>query len=250
MIQYKTEEEIKIMTEGGNILKKVYQDLKKIVKPNIRTIDIDTETQRLIKLYGGEISFNKVPGYKWATCITLNEQVVHTPPSERLVNESDIITIDMGVYYKGFHVDYSDTFIVGKTNSDEIDQFLQIGRDTLYKAIDIVTDGVYIGEISSFIQSEIEGKGYFVMRELTGHGVGHELHEDPLIPGYLEKPIEKTPKLKNGMVVAIEVIYSMGTTEIEEEEGNNWSIVTKDGSLSACFEHTVAINKNKPFILT
>jgi methionyl aminopeptidase len=250
MIHFKTEKEIETMKIGGTILKKVYKDLFKIVKPGITTRSIDDEAQRLIKEYGAEVSFNKVSGYKWATCLTINEQVVHTQPSDRIIENGDVLTIDIGVYYKGFHVDFSDTFIVGENKDKKIETFLEIGRKTLYKAIKKAGNNVYIGEISSIIEDEIEGAGYHVMHELTGHGVGHELHEDPMIPGYREKPINKTIKLKNGMVVAIEVIYSMGTHNIAEEEGDDWSIVTDDGSLSACFEHTVAIFENKPFILT
>jgi methionyl aminopeptidase len=250
MIHYKTNQEIETMRQGGIILRKVYKDLLKIVKPGIKTLDIDNEAQRLIKLNGAEVSFNKVPGYKWATCLTINEQVVHTPPSKRVLKDGDVLTIDIGVFYKGFHVDFSDTFIVGVNKDKSTQKFLDVGRTTLQKAISIVGDDVHIGEISALIEEEIESAGYHVMYELTGHGVGHELHEDPMIPGYLDKPIRKTTKLKNNMVVAIEVIYSMGTHSIAEEEGNDWSIVTEDGSLSACFEHTVAISENKPFILT
>lgn len=251
MIHFKNEQEIKLMTKGGEILKKVYKEVKPMVKPGLTTLEIDNEVQRLIKKYGAEISFNKVPGYSWATCITINEQVVHTPPSKKIIRDGDVLTIDMGVYYQGFHVDFSDTFIVGKNNDPEIKKFLKAGEDTLYGAISLIKDGVYIGEISSYIQEQIEKKHpYFVMRELTGHGVGKDLHEDPLIPGYIDMPLKKTPVFKNGMVVAIEIIYSMGTINIAEEPGDSWSIVTEDGSLSACFEHTVAIIKNKPFILT
>lgn len=250
MIHYKTEHEIEIMKTGGDILQNVYNDLLNIVKPDITTLDIDNEAQRLIKKYGAELSFNKVPGYKWATCLTINEQVVHTPPSKRIVKNGDVLTIDIGVYYKGFHVDFSDTFIVGDKKEQTVEEFLEVGRKTLDKAINIVGDGVHIGEISALIEDEIEAAGYYVMHELTGHGVGRKLHEDPMIPGYREKSVNKTKILKNGMVVAIEVIYSMGTHKIAEEEGNDWSIVTDDGSLSACFEHTVAIFENKPFILT
>ncbi len=249
MIHYKTGEEISMMREGGEILKKVYKDLKPFVNVGMQTLEIDNEAQRLIKKYGGEISFNKVEDYKWATCLTINEQVVHTPPSKQIIKDGDLLTIDIGVYHKGFHVDYSDSFVVGQT-TPELEHFLAIGRDTLYKAIDATKPNVRIGEISQLIQEEVEGAGYFIMRELTGHGVGHELHEDPMIPGYLESPIEKTPYFKNGMVVALEVIYSMGSSKIAEEKGNSWSIITADRSLSASFEHTVAIYENKPFILT
>jgi methionyl aminopeptidase len=250
MIEYKTEEEIMIMKKGGEILKKVCRELFPFVKVGMTTNEVDQEAQRLIHMHGGEISFNKVPKYHWATCITLNDQVVHTPPSKRVIKDGDVITIDIGVFYKGFHVDYSDTFIIGENHDPEISAFLQTGKDALKKAIAKVQAGNYLGEVSEVIEKEVEGKGFYVMTDLTGHGVGRELHEDPLIPGYVDKPIKKTKEIENGMVLAIEVIYSTGTSEIMPEEGDDWSLVTDDGSLSACFEHTVAVYKNRPFILT
>jgi methionyl aminopeptidase len=250
MIHLKTEKEIEIMRKGGEILKKVCSDLFPFVKAGMTTLEVDEQVQRLIKEYGGEISFNKVPNYFWATCITLNDQVVHTPPSKRVIKEGDVMTIDIGVFYKGYHVDYSDTFIVGDVKDKEIQAFLDTGKNALKKAIEKVQVGNYLGEVSQVIEEEVESKGYYVMSELTGHGVGKELHEDPLIPGYVDKPIKKTHKIEKGMVLAIEVIYSTGTTEIIPEKGDDWSLVTDDGSLSACFEHTVAVYKNRPFILT
>ena len=250
MIKLKSPQEIAIMQEGGKRLKEVVRTLKKQIKKGITTKVIDEEAERLIKLAGGESSFKKVADYYWSTCLCVNEQVVHTPPSDRKLKEGDLFTIDIGMFYQGFHTDYSDSFIIGTTNDNKVKRFLEVGKTALNKAIDQAKPGNYLGKISEAIEKEIYGNGYFILKDLTGHGVGKTLHEDPFIPGYLDKPVYKTMKLKPGLVIAIEVIYSMGSERIAYEKGNNWSIISSDKSLSACFEHTVAITDKKGFILT
>jgi len=250
MIIYKTDEEIKIMQECGAKLKRAVEKLLPLVKVGVTTNFIDKKAEELIRREGAESSFSKVEGYKWTICPTINEQIVHTPPSERTLKNGDVLTIDIGAYFKGFHSDYSTTFVVGDKSTPAIEAFLKTGKETLDNAIKKAVLGNRIGDISLEIEKGIEGAGYFIMEQLTGHGVGRELHEDPFIPGFLSKPIEKTIKLKKGMVLAIEVIYSMGTNEIAYEKGGDWSIVTKDGSLSACFEHTIAITDKNTLVLT
>lgn len=250
MINYKSPEEIEVMMQGGQRLKRATKKLISTVKEGLTTEKIDNEAERLLHAEGVESSFKRVEGYSWSTCITVNEQVVHTPPSKRIVKTGDVITIDIGAYYQGFHTDYATTFVIGEKTDEKTRKFLDVGEKTLYKAINSAKMGNRIGNISETIQKEIYGKGYFIMKQLTGHGVGRDLHEDPFIPGYVDKPILKTPILKNGLVIAIEVIYSMGTEEIMTEPGNKWSIITADKSLSACFEHTVAITDNSAVILT
>jgi methionyl aminopeptidase len=250
MIHYKTEEEIKIMQEGGRRLRAVVKDLLPQVKAGMTTAKVNEIAEKLIKQAGGEISFNKVPGYDWATCLTINEQVVHTPPGKRVLKDKDVLTIDIGLYYQGFHTDFSTTFIIGGRSDKETDKFLSIGLETLKKAIDVAKAGNYLGQISETIEKNITGQGYFIMKALTGHGIGHELHEDPYVLGFLEKPVEKTLKIKPGLVIAIEIIYSRGSEKIAEEPGSDWSIISSDRSLTACFEHTVAITEKKTLILT
>jgi methionyl aminopeptidase len=176
--------------------------------------------------------------------------VVHTPPTKRILKDGDVLCIDIGAYYKGFHTDHAITVVVGNETTPEIEKFLQVGKEALQLAIEQAVIGKRIGHISEAIEKKVTGAGYTIMRQLTGHGVGHELHEDPFIPGYLSKSIEKTMKLKPGMVLAIEVIYSMGSGEIAYEEGQEWSIITEDKSMSACFEHTVAITDKNTLVLT
>lgn len=248
----KSEKEIKIMKEGGKRLRKIASFLIKLIKPGIKTQEIDYLAEKLIKKFGGYPSFKMVSGYHWSTCISVNEQIVHTPPSSRTIKEGDLVTLDMGMYYQGYHTDWATTVIVGKIFDQSIKKFLETGKSALKKAILKAKAGNRLGEICLTIQEEIEKKNhYFVIRELTGHGVGKKLHEDPFIPGYLDKPIEKTPVIKAGMTLAVEVIYSQKPTAIKYEDKNNhWSLVTENGCLSACFEHTIAVLKNRTLILT
>ena len=249
MIKLKTDKEIKIMTEGGARLRKVVKELMPQIKAGMTTAQIDNKAERLIIKMGGEASFTKVTGYFWSTCLPVNEQIVHTPPSNRVLQDGDILTVDIGMYYKGYHTDFADTVAIGKVDK-KTDRFLETGKKTLTLAIKKVKKGRRIGEISRTIQDEIEGVGYSIVRELTGHGVGRDLHEDPNIPGFLDSPVENTIMIRQGMVIAIEVIYAIGGGKMVHEENDDWSIKTKDMSLSACFEHSVAVTDINTLILT
>ncbi len=249
MIELKTPEEIKKMKEGGQRLKEVVKRLIPQIKVGVTTESIDKEAGKLIVKEGGEPSFKTVPGYFWNTCLTVNEQIVHTPPSARILKEGDVVTLDIGMLYQGFHTDYAQTVIVGEKVEAKKKHFLEVGKIALAKAIKEARVGNRLGKVSQAIEKEIYSNGFFVIRDLTGHGVGRKLHEDPFVPGFLERSLEKTPLIKEGLVIAIEVIYSMGTEDIAHEGGNEWSIVTADGSLSACFEHTVAVTAKGAQIL-
>ncbi len=249
-IHYKTWEELQIMMACGKILKRAADELVPMVKEGLTTNEVDKKATELIKKLGGEISFDKVPGYKWATCLPVNEQIVHTPPSDYVLKSGDILTVDIGALLKGFHTDYATTIVVGKAKDESVNEFLSIGERALEKAINIAATAKYIGEISQSIEHDIYGKGYFILHELTGHGIGRDLHEAPYVPGVLDRPIVKTPRIQDGLVIAVEVIYSTGTEHIRHENGEAWSIVTSDGSLSACFEKTIAFFNKKMFILT
>lgn len=250
MIHLKTKEEIEIMKEGGKRLKKVVDNLLPIIKEGLTTIIIDKKADDLIKQFGGESSFKKVKNYYWSTCLTINDQVVHTPPSTRILKKDDVLTVDIGFFYKGFHTDYATSLIIGDISGKRKEIFLETGKEALVKAIKKVQVNNYLGEISEEIEKTIKGQGLFVIKQLTGHGIGRNLHEDPFIMGYLDRPIVKTIKLKEGLTLAIEIIYSTGTEEIMTEKGSDWSLVTVDHSLSACFEKTVAVTNDGPLILT
>ncbi len=250
MIHLKSKEEIEIMKECGKRLHAAVAELLPVIREGMTTLAIDTEATRLIKKNGADVSFNKVKGYHWATCLPINEQVVHTIPSKRVVKKGDVLTVDIGAYYRGYHTDYATTFVVGGTADEKTKKFLAAGKKALELGIAQAKAGKRIGHISSAIEKEVYGNGYFILKELTGHGIGHELHEDPYVPGFLNEPVEKTLELKPGLVIAIEVIYSMGSEEIAYEKGLEWSITSADKSLTACFEETVAIEDENTYILT
>ena len=251
MIHLKSGQEIQIMQESGKRLREVMLELVPMVQAGVTTQAIDDEAERLILKNGGTPSFKTVKGYKWSTCVPINEQVVHTPPSERILKDKDILTIDIGLVYKGYHTDHAITLYVGDIETNQaMKRFFEVGKSALKKGIEKAINGNYLGEISQVIQNEVYGSGCFVLKDLTGHGIGKELHEDPYVFNYLERPVKKTYKIQPGLVIAIEVIYSMGTEEIAYEKKGEWSIKTKDDSLSACFEHTVAVTEENTYILT
>ena len=251
MIHLKEDKEIKIMQEGGKILRQVVAELKKnVIQVGITTLEIDNQAQKLIKKFGGQISFNKVKDYYWATCLPINEEIVHSPPSKRVLKKGDVLTLDIGVYFRGFHTDFADTFVVGETKDKKIKRFLEVGKETLNQAMKKLKKGGRLGEVSEAIEQNITRHGYFVVKKLTGHGIGRSLHEDPYVFGYLARPIEQTELIKPGLAVAIEVIYSMGTEEMVYDRDHPWIIKTQDNSLSACFEHSLVVTDKDTVILT
>jgi methionyl aminopeptidase len=255
MIKIKTPEQIKIMQTGGKMLADTMWEVCSQIKPGMTEIEVDALADRLIKEKGGEAGFKKVEGYHHATCISTNEIVVHGIPSTRALKDGDIIGIDCGVFYKGFHTDMSETVRVRSSDlrvkNDEIDKFLKVGKKALEAGIKEAKLGNRVGDISKAIADIVEAEnGYSVVRSLVGHGVGEELHEDPEVPGYLQGKIEKTPELKEGMVIAVEVIYNMGGPDLAFANNDGWTLQSKDGSLAGLFERTLAITKDGPLVLT
>ncbi len=250
MVNLKSSQEIAVMAESGKRLRAVVKDLSTLIKPGITTQEIDEKAEELIREQGGKSSFKTVSGYLFSTCTPINEQIVHTKPSKRVLKNGDVLTLDIGMLYKGWHTDYATTKVVGEKSEDaNVNKFLKIGEETLYLAIKKAKIGNRLGEISEVIEREITGNGYFIIKELTGHGIGRKLHEDPYIFGFVDRPIDKSTLIKKGLVIAIEIIYAMGTDTMIYED-DNWSIITKDRSLSACFEHTIAVTDRGPVILT
>ena len=249
-INIKTKEEIEIMQEGGRILAKVLREVLENIKVGVTELEIDKLAEKLILKHGGEPGFKKVPGYNFSICVSTNDVVVHGIPTDYKFKDGDVVGIDCGVFYKGFHTDMADTIIVGKSESSKVDKFLETGRRALNSGIKTAKAGKRVGDISKTIQTIVEGDGYSVVKSLVGHGVGKELHEDPEVPGYLAEKLEKTPILKNGMTIAVEVIYNMGKDEVMYGEGDGWTISTGDGTLSGLFERSIAITQNGPQVLT
>lgn len=250
MINIKTHEQLEIMTKGGEILAFTMREIEKVIKEGVSELEIDAMAEKLIREQGGESGFKKVQGYKHTICVSTNEVVVHGIPTGYKFKSGDVVGIDCGVFYKGFHTDMSETFVIGGSASSEVSKFLETGKLALQKGIEQAVLGNHIGNISKTIQDIVEGKGYSIVRSLVGHGVGRDLHEDPEVPGYLNGKVEKTPLLKEGMVIAIEIIYNMGSSELVFANKDGWTLKTEDGSLSGLYERTVAITKNGPKILT
>lgn len=255
MIHYKSASEIEIMRQGGKILAEVLFETLDKVGPGMSEIEVDKIAEDLIIKKGGYPGFKKVKGYHHATCISTNNVVVHGIPSNYILEEGDIIGIDCGVLYKGFNTDMAETIRVSKKGNskiadDEVGKFLKTGKKALEEAILVAFEGNRIGHISKTIQGIVEGQGYSVVRSLIGHGVGKKLHEEPEVPGYLERKIEKTPKILPGMTFAVEIIYNMGDSEVVYDNKDGWTISTADGSLSGLFERTIAITDKGTEILT
>lgn len=253
MIHIKTPQDIAIMEKGGKILAEALFGVLVAAKPGVSELELDALAEKLIRAQGGEPGFKKVPGYHHTICVSTNDVVVHGIPTTYKLQEGDILGIDCGVYLDGFHTDMSESIVIGgKALADKAKaEFLDTGKKALDVAIEQVKPGNHIGHVSKAIQMIVEGAGYSVVRELIGHGVGKELHEDPEVPGYLNGKIEKTPLLKEGMVIAVEVIYNMGRKEVAYAGADDeWTIITADGSLSGLFERTVAVTKNGHQVLT
>ncbi len=249
MINIKTPKEIEVMKTGGKILSQVMWELIDFVKPGVSEIEIDKLAEKLIRQKDGESGFKKVKGYGYTVCLSTNDVVVHGIPTNYKLTTGDVIGIDCGVFYQGFHTDMSETVIVGKPKDKQKEQFLNVGKLALIEAIRQAKVGNRVGHISKTIQDIVRKNGYSVVESLVGHGVGRNLHEEPEVPGFLIDPIEQTPLLTEGMVIAIEVIYNMGKPDLKLDK-DGWTLKTKDGSLGGLFEKTVAITKNGPLILT
>lgn len=253
MTDLKTPEQLAVMAEGGHKLGLILQDLLEMSQPGVSLLEIENRAQELIKKSGGTPSFQTVEDYRWATCLCVNDVVVHGIPTKYILMEGDVLTVDVGLLYGGWHTDTAWTKIIhgpGYVVSSTLDKFVDSGRVALEHAIDQAQAGKRIGDISQALENKITGDGYAVVRTLVGHGVGRELHEDPQVPGFLRGPVEKTLELQPGLTIAIEIIYSSGRGEIVYDNDDGWTIATKDGSLAAVFEHTVAITASGPRVLT
>ncbi|MBI3093009.1 MAG: type I methionyl aminopeptidase [Candidatus Levybacteria bacterium] len=255
MVDIKNKKEVETMSEGGRILAEVLFEVLKKIKPGVSELELDQLAEKLIREKGAEPGFKKVKGYNHSICVSANDVVVHGVPTEYRLREGDIMGIDCGVFYKGFHTDSAQTVRVQNSkfkiqNSDDVDRFLSTGKKALGEAIKQAKVGNRVGNISKTIQDIVEGARYSVVRTLVGHGVGRELHEEPEVPGFLMGAISKTPPLSEGMTLAIEVIYNMGKSDVIYANNDGWTIKTKDGSLSAVFERTVVVTEVGSVILT
>ena len=246
MTQYKSREEVELIKESAQILGKAHGEVAKHVKPGVKTNELDRIAEEFIRDNGGVPSFKHYNGFPASLCISLNENVVHGFPSEYELKEGDIISVDCGVYFKGFHSDSAYTYPVGNV-TDEVSQLLRVTKESLYKGIEMAKFGNRMGDVSYAIQSYVEQYGYGVVRELVGHGIGRDLHESPEVPNYGKRG--RGPKLKDGLVIAIEPMINLGTKNVVQES-DGWTIRTADRRASAHFEHTIAIFEDCTEILT
>jgi len=228
------------------------------------TLELDNYAEKLITQAGGKPSFKMERGYHWATCLNVNDMVVHGIPTDYKLKEGDRLGVDLGTYYKGFHSDASWSVLVGSKSSNtrslengsgvrslnDTLKFLHTGEKALENAIKQCLPGNHIGHISKAIQDTVEGAGYSCVQQLVGHGIGRLLHEDPEIPCFLRGKIATTPLIKVGLVLAVEVIYNFGKSEVVYENDDGWTIVTRDRSISGLFEHTLAVTEDGPVVLT
>ena len=246
MISIKSKEEIKLMAESGKILAKIMKELKEKVKPGITTKELDRAAEALILKSGGEPNFKGYEGFPATLCTSINEEIVHVVPSERKLKEGDIISLDIGMKYRGFHSDMAITVPVGKARP-EIQRLIRVTKKALKRGIKKAKVGNTFGDVGNTIQRYVEGQGFNVVRELSGHGIGRELHEDPKIPNYGKR--KTGSEIKTSMVFCLEPMVTVGDWKIKKAK-DGFGYETVDGSLSAHFEHTIAIIKNGPQILT
>lgn len=246
-IGLKSPAEIEIMAEGGQKLSLILAEVLNKIKPGLSTLQIDSWIDEGIEKAGGKPSFKMVKDYRYASCVGLNAEVVHSIPKiDKKVRVGDLLKIDLGMLYKGFHTDLSWTIEVGTKKESN---FLKTGEEALRQAVEIAKKGNRVGHISQKIQEIIQNGGYQPVRVLTGHGIGRSLHEEPMIPGVFKGKLERTPLLEKGMTLAVEVIYAQKSPDVVLES-DGWTISTKDGKISALFEETIAITENGPLILT
>lgn len=248
-INLKSPEEFKIMEEGGKILHEVKLALKEVAKVGVSAYEIDQLAEKLILKSGAEPNFKKVADYKWSTCININDGVVHGIPHKEIIfKEGDLISIDLGVLYKGLNTDTSISFTLN--SSKEAEKFLKIGRRAFQKAIAaIVPNNSYIYDISKAMEDVIIENGYSPILDLTGHGIGKKLHEEPYIPCFTSGLRIETPKIVPGMALAVEVMYCMGEPDLIKEN-DGWTISTQDGKIAGLFEDTVIVTEKGFKIIT
>lgn len=259
MIPIKTLREIEIMKEGGERLAQVLEQVLKAVKPGVNLKELDRLVESLIEKKGGKPSFKMVKGYNWATCININQGVVHGIPGDYRLKDGDLVSLDLGMFYQGLHTDAARTKRVtpprwpGGTprtvGRAEVNEFLKAGKKALQSAIKAARPGNRVGHISAAIEKEIKKAGFIPIEALTGHGIGKKLHEPPQIPCFLRNPIRETPLLKPGMTLAIEVIYAQGKPEVILK-GDNWTVETVDGQLAGLFEDTMVVTTKGALNLT
>jgi methionyl aminopeptidase len=246
MVILKSPEEIRKLRGNNLMVARILEALKKIIRPGVTTLELDRYCEELTLQEGAKPAFKGYRGYPFSLCTSVNEEVVHGMPSERKLQEGDIISLDFGVYHRGLYGDAAVTVPVGEV-SDEAVRLMRVTEEALYRAIDKARSGNRLGDISAAVQNHVEAAGYSVVRDLVGHGIGRSLHEDPQVPNYGREG--RGIELRPGIVLAIEPMVNAGTHAVKVLQ-DGWTVVTADGKLSAHFEHSVAITEKEPYILS
>ncbi len=246
-VSIKSEREIQLMRESCKILAKVHEELGQAIKPGITTHEIDVLAEKLIRGYGCIPNFLNYNGYPASVCVSVNEEVVHGIPSKkRVLKDGDIVSLDCGCIYKGYHSDAARTYAVGNI-SKEVQQLLDVTKQAFFEGIKMAKAGNHLYDISNAIDDYVSQFGYGIVKDLVGHGIGTALHEDPQIPNFRQK--RKGLLLQPGMTLAIEPMINMGTWEVEWLD-DDWTVVSRDGLPSAHYENTILITDGEPEILT
>ena len=246
-VSIKSEREIQLMREAGRILAMVHQELGKQIRPGMSTLDVDRIGEEMIRSYGCEPSFKGYCGYPGSICVSVNEEVVHgIPNAKRILRDGDIVSLDAGVIYKGYHSDAARTVAVGNI-SKEAQDLIDRTRQSFFEAMKVARAGHHLNEIGRTVQDYAESFGYGVVRDLVGHGIGSELHQEPEIPNF--RQLRRGIKLRPGMTLAVEPMINMGTADVVWMD-DEWTVISEDMSLSAHYENTILITDGKPELLT
>ncbi len=246
MIILKSRMELEIMREAGRIVALTHQELAKAIKPGVTTKQLDELAETFIRSKGAAPSFKGYGGFSGSICASVNEELVHGIPGKRILHEGDIISLDIGAHFEGFHGDSAWTYAVGQI-SEEDRRLMQVTEESLYKGLEKAIPGGRLSDISHAIQIHAEAAGFSIVREYVGHGIGHDLHEEPQIPNF--GPPDRGPRLKPGMVLAIEPMVNAGSRYVRTLE-DKWTVVTVDGKNCAHYEHTIAITEDGYEVLT
>ena len=246
-VSMKSAREIELMREAGRLLSRVHDELGAAIRPGMSTLEIDQLGEKLIRSFGCVPNFLHYNGYPASICVSVNDEVVHgIPKKDRILQEGDIVSLDAGLIYKGYHSDAARTHAVGKISA-EAQQLIDVTKQSFFEGIKFAKAGHHLHEISKAINDYTDQFGYGVVRDLVGHGIGEHLHEDPQIPNFRQR--RRGIKLMPGMTLAIEPMINAGTWEVSWLD-DDWTVVTDDGSLSAHYENTVLITDGEPEILT
>lgn len=246
-VSIKSEREIELMRESCKLLADVFQNMERAVKPGMSTMDINILGEKLIRAHGCTPNFLHYNGYPASICVSVNDEVVHgIPRKDHILQEGDIVSMDAGLIYKGYHSDMARTVGVGQI-SEEAKLLIERTKQSFFDGIRMAKTGNYLYDISNAIDASIQPYGYGIVRDLVGHGIGTSLHEDPQIPNFAQR--RRGIKLQAGMTLAIEPMINMGRADVEWLD-DDWTVVTEDGSLSAHYENTVLVTDGEPEVLT